>query len=260
MSSSRLRAGALRIVVALAALGTSAALAGCAASPKAPVSSGTPIVVESVEPAAASTPTPTPTPIPTGDSAASGGVSVEFATAERQKYLDMTLADFQALPDSEKATFVALTNVLYMEAYEKSWKREAKFQDQSIPDISKESDPQDIADFATWEQRIAYSLTGDEREKYLEAMLYQGTGSIRYHTFKQWSDEHPDRWNGAAAAQNNIAPLVQAVAAEVLSDNGDGTATRMITITGQNGTFPSTFHYNDVTLSDGTVVPLWRVD
>src|SRR3546814_187454 len=95
-------------ILALAIVGA-IALAGCSAP--APEEA----VPFSSEPSQASTPTLTPTPI-----AEPVDPRVEAAKADRQRFLDMSLDEFTALPDAEKVLFVALTNVAFFEDYESS--------------------------------------------------------------------------------------------------------------------------------------------
>lgn len=233
----------------LPAIGTAIAitLGGCSAAP--PPVLEEPPVVEPTQDAPVTTPTPDPV-----------DPRVEAAKADLQQFEGMSSAEIAALPDAEQARFVALTNIVNFPAYEKGWRAVASTQDQSVTNITKDSDPQTIMDFVVWEQRLTFSFTDDEREKYIQAMLYSGTDSYMYGVLGQFSKDNPNGLTGYATAQNGSMPLVTVTGSQDLVDKGDGTATRVITFSGVNGNRTATLHYNEASLSDGTVVPVWRVD
>lgn len=178
---------------------------------------------------------------------------VEAAKADRQRFLDMTLDEFSALPDAEKLVFVALTNIAFFDEYEASWKKWAATQDQSVPEVSRDSDGQTISDMTIWQMRLAMMFTGDEREKYLRAIAPGMGDSHLYLTLEEWSVANPIRWIGGAAAQNNLLPLETVTQAFDPVDFQGSYSRRMML-----GDFLAVYFYNDVTLPDGTVVPIWR--
>lgn len=203
-----------------------------------------------------------PEPAPSTADSQHPSAVVELAEQERAVYMAMSGDEFAALPNEDKVRFTNLTNAIYMEEMVASF--------QSFPDAPKndyfparrDMTAQEASNFDTWQLRLAYSLSGDEREKYLQARLLNGRSSPAYPIFVEVMAAHPSGVQGYAIARNGLVPFVTTVALSEPQDNPDGSTSVLTSNTSSvdGGTSTYSIHYAEVTLSDGTVLGTWRRD
>src|SRR5690606_34805322 len=123
-------------------------------------------------------------PTPTNTPEAPQNNVEQAAAQEREAYMAMSNEEFAALQDNEHADFVNLTNAMYMAEFVKAYESNPRAEKGTYLPASPNMTPQQASDLVTWQLRLAFSLTGDEREKYILAQLRGGASSQAYSVYE----------------------------------------------------------------------------
>jgi hypothetical protein len=118
--------------------------------------------------------------------------SEEAIPASLEKYRDMSIDEFAALPSSEQRTYLAWMmrdSKDYQTMY--SYVSGNEF-DQLKTDVTVNSDGQDAYTSALYAVRLAFSVKGDDRYKVLISALDGGQSSNLYAGFKEALDNNQD--------------------------------------------------------------------
>jgi hypothetical protein len=192
-------------------------------------------------PQASATPTPEATTSP------------EVAVPDISKYESMSVAEFSALSNDEQMIFAAAKLAPGIQQFASDYHSRTNNPTDILPVGSIDNTAQEIDSEVTYNLRYAFTLDGDDREKFIIAVLHNDNQSGIYPIIEDLSQKEVTTFTGK---EMGYLKTINVGTATGMSDIGEDTNhDKFRTITDTIGTYKA--YYFEIPMGDNTTYKTW---